>query len=169
MISCFEIIKMNKIVNRFLLAEDKFMPGMHLKQHRFTYSACGPFTKKKERIQKIKETGDSKCTYRNDLDKACFQHDVAYGNFEDLARTIASDKVLILAFNITKNPEYDGCQRGLASMVVKFFDKISAVSGIKQNEQLAEELNQLLEKLKNIKCIHCFKTIFGMLILQICN
>ena len=94
---------------------------------------------------------------------------MAYSNFEDLARTIASDKVLILAFNITKNPEYDGCQRGLASIVVVFFDKISAASGIKQNEQLAEELNQLLEKLKNIKCIHCFKTIFGMLILQICN
>ena len=82
MISCFKIIKMNKIVNRFLLAEDKFMPGMHLKQHRFTYSACGPFTKKKERIQNFKETGDTKYIYRNELDKTCFQHDMAYGDLK---------------------------------------------------------------------------------------
>ena len=70
-------IKMNEIVNRFLLAGDKFTPETHLKQPRFTYSACGPFTKNKERIQKFKETGDTSYIYKIELDKACFQHDMA--------------------------------------------------------------------------------------------
>ena len=60
---------MNEIVNKFLLAGDKFMPKMHLKQPGFTYSACEPFTKNKERIQKFKGTGDT--NYKNELDKAC--------------------------------------------------------------------------------------------------
>ena len=85
---------MNKIVNKFLLAGDKCMPTMHLKQSGFTYSACGPFTKNKERIQKFKETGDTKYVYRNELDKVCFQHDVACGHFKDLAKRTAADKVL---------------------------------------------------------------------------
>ena len=68
---------MNEIVNKFLLAGDKCMPEMHLRQPGFTYSACGPFTKK-ERIQKFKETGDSRYIYRNELDKACFQGDMTY-------------------------------------------------------------------------------------------
>ena len=63
---------MNEIVNKFLLAGDKFMPEMHLKQPGFTYSACGPFTKNKERIQKLKKTGDTSYIYKNELDKACF-------------------------------------------------------------------------------------------------
>ena len=71
---------MNKIVNKFLLAGDKFIPAMHLKQHGFTCSACGPFTKNKERIKKFKETGDTKYIYKNELDKACFQHDMAHGD-----------------------------------------------------------------------------------------
>ena len=95
---------MNEIVNKFLLAGDKFMPEMHLKQPGFTYSACGPFTKNKERIQKFKEIGDTNHAYKNELDKACFQHDMAYGDFKDLARRKASDKVLRdKAFNIAKN------------------------------------------------------------------
>ena len=77
MISCFEIIKLNEIVNKFLLAGDKFMPEMHLKQPGFTYSTCGSFTKNKGKIQKFKETGDMKYIYKNDLDKACFQHHMA--------------------------------------------------------------------------------------------
>ena len=85
---------MNEIVNKFLLAGDKFMPEMHLKQRGFTYSACWPFTKNKERIQKFKETGDASYVYKNELDKACFQHDVAYGDFKDLERRTAYDKVL---------------------------------------------------------------------------
>ena len=85
---------MNEIVNNFLLAGDKFMPEMHLKQPGFTYSACGPFTKNKERIQKFKETEDTNYIYKNELDKACFQHGMAYGHFKDLARRTASHKVL---------------------------------------------------------------------------
>ena len=115
---------MNAIANKLLLAEDKFMSEIHLGQPGFTYSACGPFTKNKERIQKFKETGDTKYIYRNELDKACFQHDMAYGDFKDLNRRTASDKVLCdKAFNITKSPKYDGYQGGFASMVHKFFDK----------------------------------------------
>ena len=104
---------MNEIVNEFLLAGDKFMPKMHLKQTGFTYSACGPFTKNKERIQKFKETGDTNYIYKNELDKGCFQHDMAYGTFKDLAIRTASDKVLIdKALNISKNPKYGWYQRG---------------------------------------------------------
>ena len=77
---------MNEIVNKFLLVGDKFMPEMHLKQPRFTYSACGSFTKNKERVQKFKETGDTSYINKNELDKACCQHDMAYGDFKDLAR-----------------------------------------------------------------------------------
>ena len=117
-------IKMNEIVNKFLFADDNFMPEMHLKQHGFTYSACGPFTKNKKRIQKFKEAGDASYIYKNELE-ACFQHDRAYGDFKDLART-ASDKFLRnKAFNITKNPKCDGYQRGLFSMGYNFFDKNS--------------------------------------------
>ena len=78
--------KMNEIVNKFLLAGDKFMPEMDLKQHGFTYSACGPFTKNRERIQKFKETGDTNYIYKNELNKACFQHGLVYRGFKDLAK-----------------------------------------------------------------------------------
>ena len=115
---------MNAIANKLLLAEDKFMSEIHLRQPGFTYSACGPFTKNKERIRKFKEKEHSRYIYQNELDKACFQHDMAYGDFKDLTRRTASDKILRdKAFNIAKNPKYDGYQRGLASMVYKFFDK----------------------------------------------
>ena len=97
---------------------------MHLKQLRFTYSACGPFTKNKERIRKFKEMGDTSYIYKNELDKACFKHDMAYGDFKDLAKRTASDKVLRdKTFNIAKNPKDDGYQRGLASMVYNFLIK----------------------------------------------
>ena len=81
-----KLYKMNEIVNTFLLAGDKFMPEMHLRQPQSVYSACGPFTKNKERIQKFKETGDTSYIYKNELDKACFQHDMAYGDFKDLTK-----------------------------------------------------------------------------------
>ena len=106
------------------------MPEMHLKQPRFNYSACGPFTKKKERIQIIKETKDTNYIYKNELDKACFQRDMAYGVFKDFKRTTFSDEVSRdKAFNIAKNRKYDGYQRGLASMVCERFDKKSKGSG----------------------------------------
>ena len=71
---------MNEIVNKFLLAGDKFMPDMHLRQPGFTYSVCGPFTKHKQRIKKVMKTGNTDFIYRNELDKACFQHDAAYSD-----------------------------------------------------------------------------------------
>ena len=100
------------------------MPEIHLKQPGFTYSACGPFTKSKKAIQKFKQTGDSRYIYRDELDKACFQHDMAYGDFKDLKKRTAAYNVLkYKTFNIAKDPKYDGYQRGLVSMVYKFFDK----------------------------------------------
>ena len=100
------LYKMNEVVNMFSLAADKFMAEMHLKQTGFTYSACGPFTKNKERIQKFKVTGDTSYNYKNELDKACFQHVMACGDFKDLAWREASDKVLRdKAFCIAKNPK----------------------------------------------------------------
>ena len=79
---------MNEIVNKFLLAGYKFMREMHLRQTRFTYSTCGPFTKTKERIQKFKETGDSRYISQVELDKASFQHDMAYEGFMDLMKQL---------------------------------------------------------------------------------
>ena len=113
---------MNEIVSNFLLAGNKFMPEMHLRQPGFTYSAYGTFTTNKRRIQKFKETGDLRYVYQNKLDKACFQHGIAYGDFKKLTRRTASDKILRdKAFNIAKNPKYDRYQRGLASIFCKFF------------------------------------------------
>ena len=117
---------MNNIINKFLLAGDKFMPEMHLRQPQFVYSACGPFTRHKERIKEFKRTGDTRYIYRNELDKACFQHDSAYTDHKDLINRTEADTVLRdKAYDIASNPEYDGYQRGLASMIYKFFDKKS--------------------------------------------
>ena len=122
---------MNNIINKFLLVGDKFMPEMHLRQSGFTYSSCGPFTKNKKRIQKFKQTGDSRYIYRNELDKACFQHDMAYGDFKDLKRRTVADNILRdKAFNIAKSPKYDEYQRELPSMVYKLFDKNTKGSGV---------------------------------------
>ena len=94
---------MNEIVNKFLIAGDKFMPELHLKQPGFTYSACGPFTKNKERIENFMQTGNTGFIYKNELDKACFQRDMAYANSKDLVRRTASDKILRdKAFKIAK-------------------------------------------------------------------
>ena len=143
---------MNEIVNKFLLAGDKVMPEMQLRQSQFVYSACGPFTKNKERIQKFKETGDTSYIYKNEWDKACFQHDMAYGDFKELAKRTAADKVLRdKGFKIASDQKYDGYQRRLASMVYKFFDKksrgrslssASQLASNKENMQLADELHK---------------------------
>ena len=93
------------------------MPVMHLKQPGFTYSACGPFTKNKQRIEKFIQTENANFIYRNGLNKACFQHDMAYCKSKDLVKRTQSDKVLRnKAFKISSDPKYDGYQRGLASM-----------------------------------------------------
>ena len=114
---------MNNVINKFLLAGNKFMPEMHLRQPRFVYSACGPFTRHKERIKEFKRRGDTRYIYRNKLDKSSFQHDSAYADHKDLINRTEADKVLRdKAYHIASNPEYDGYQRGLASMVYKFFD-----------------------------------------------
>ena len=113
---------MNKIVNTFLLTSDKFMPEIHLKQLEFTYSTCGPFTKNKERIQKFKQTRYASYIYKNEPDKSCFRHDMAYGHFKDLAKRTSSEKIKKnKGFNSAKNPKYDGHQKALDSFVYKFF------------------------------------------------
>ena len=158
---------MNNIINKILLARDTFMPEMHLRQPQFNYSTCGPFTKHKQRIQKFKETGDTNYIYKNELDKACFAHDAAYWDSKDLTKRTIADKILKdKAFNIAKDPKYDGYQRGLASMVYKFFDKKSEGSGAKnvntkltpQNQQLAAELHKpIIKKLEKRKVHAAFK------------
>ena len=113
---------MNNLINKFLLAGDKFMPEIHLRQPQFTYSACRPFTRHEERIQKFKEPCDTNYVFKNGLDKACFVHDAAYSDSKDLTKRNVADKNLKnRAFDIAKDRKYDGYQRGLASMVYKFF------------------------------------------------
>ena len=152
----------NEIVNKFLLAGDKFMPEMHLRQPQFVYGACGPFTKNKERIQKFKKAEDTSYIYKNELDKACFQHDMGYGDFKDLAKRTAADKVLRnKAFKIASDQKYDGYQRRLASMIYKFFDKKSSGRGLadkNENIQLANELHKpIIRKFNKSKVYSSFK------------
>ena len=178
---CFECVayKMNSIVNKFLLTGDKFMPELYLQQPGLgKYAACGSFTKNKKRIKRFKETEDLRYIYKNELDNDCFQHIMAYGEFKDFAKIRAADKVLRdKAFNIAKDPKYDGYQRGLAFMVYRFLDKKTAVSGVTklankfaiksllQNEQLAEELYKpIIKKFKKKKYVQHSKIIFGVLI-----
>ena len=100
-----KIINMNNVIKNFLFAGDKFMPEMHLRQPEFVYSAWGPFARHKEIIKKFKQTGDTRYIYRNDLDKACFQHDSAYADHKDLINGTKSDKVLRdKAYDIASNP-----------------------------------------------------------------
>ena len=157
---------MSNIINKFLLVGDKVMPEMHLRQPRFTYSACGPFTKHKERIEKFKQTGDTRYIYKNELDKACFQHDSAYADNKDLLNRTQADKVLRdKAYDIPSNPAYDGYQ-SLASIVYKFFDskvalpdKTTMGSGVNnRNLKLADELNKpIIKKINKRKVYSSFK------------
>ena len=161
---------MNEIVNKFLLAGNKFMTEIHLKQPGFIYSACGTITRNKQIIQKFRQTGD-----KNELDKSCFQYDMVYGDFKDIKRRTQSDKFLNdKPFEIASNPNYDGYQRGLASMVYKCFDKKSKGSvikiEIKKNQQLANELHEsIIRKFKKRKVYSSFKYNIWVLILLICN
>ena len=162
---------MNNIINKFLLAGYTFMSEMQLRQPQVTYRASGLFTKRKQRIQKFKETGDTNSIYKNELGKACFAHDVAYSDSKDLTKRTVADKILRnKAFNIAKDPKYDEYQRGLASMVYKFFDKKSEGSGVNtklapQNQQLAGELHRpIIIKFKKRKVHAGFKDNIWMLI-----
>ena len=145
--------KMNKIINKFLLVGDNFMPEMQLKQPGFTKSACGPLTKNSL------QTENTDYIYKNDLDKACFQHDMAYRKYKDLNKRTQLDKVFKnKAFEIASNLKYDRYQRGLASMVFKFFDKKSGGSGIMSNQQLANELHKpTIRKFKRRRVYSLFK------------
>ena len=151
------------------------MPDIHLKQFGFTYSACDPFPKNKEKIKKFMQKGNTNYIYKNDLDKACFQHDMVYGKYKDLTKRTQSDKVLRdKAFEIASNPKYDGYQRGLASMVYTCFSKKSAKgSGINSisNQQFADEFHKpIIRKfIKEERFINHLKTIFVEQILLICN
>ena len=127
------------------------MPEMHLKQPDFTYSACGPFTKNKERIEKFMQTGNTDFIYKTELDKAFFQHDMAYGKSKDLVKRTQSHKVLKdKAFKITSNPEYDGCQRGLASTVYKFWIK-NLKEVVLMNHIINWQMNFRNQSLENLK------------------
>ena len=154
---------MNNAINKFLLAGDKFMPEIHLRQTQFTYSACGPFTKHEQTIQRFKKNWRYKLyIYINELDKTCFTHDAAYSDNKDLTKRTVADKILKnTEFDIAKDPKYDGYQRGLASMVYKFFDKKSEGSGAKlipQNEQLANEFHKpIIRKFEKRRVYSSFK------------
>ena len=130
---------------------------------------AGHLQKTKKEFKNLKKQ-DTSYIYKNELDKACFQHDMAYGNFNDLKRRTASDKVLRdKAFDIAKNPKYDGYQRGLAYMVYKFFDKKSKGCDVnievKHNEQLAKELHKpIIRNFKKEQFVLDLELIFGELI-----
>ena len=157
----------NEIINKFILVGGKFMPEMHLRQPRFVYSACGPFTRHKERIKEFKRTGNINLLYRNALDKFCFKHDAAYAKYKDGEnRLIADDKLKNSAHDVASNPENDGYQRGLASMVYKFFNskvvprnKTISGKGMKEvNKILAEELHKpVIRKFNKRKVYSQFK------------
>ena len=152
----------NDITNKFLLVGDKFMPKLHLWDPKVKkYSACGPFTKHTQRINKFLNTGLLSEIYKNELDKACFQHDMAYNKYKDLKGRTQSDIVLKnTAYKIAVNPKYDGYQRMLASMVRKFFNERSKKvlgSGI-ENKQLADELHKpIIRKFIKRKVYSSFK------------
>ena len=122
------------------------MPEMHLKQPGFTYSVCSPFTKIRQRIDKFMQTGNTNFIYKKELDKACFQHDMAYGKSKDLVKRTRSDRFLRdKAFKIASNPKYDGYQRGLALKVYKLFDKKSALLNKSSGDGIVNEPNYQLE------------------------
>ena len=138
---------MNNTINKLLLARDKFMPEIHLRQPQFTCSTCGPFTKHEQRIQKFKETGDTNYIYKNELNKPCFVHDAAYSDSKDLTKRTVADKILKnKAFDIAKDPKYDGYQRGLASMVYFLTQKsLRLIKNLKEVMQNTLILNLYLK------------------------
>ena len=132
---------MNEIANRFLLTGDKFMPELHLKQPGFTYSACGPFTKSKEKVQKFMQTGDANYIYKNDRDKACFHHDMAYGRYK----------------NLNKKTKYimdikEDSLQSFTSFLIKNL-RVVVLNLCQINNLHMNFISQLLENLKDLKSI----------------
>ena len=114
------------------------------------------------------QTGNTDFIYNNELDKVCFQHDMAYSKSKDLAKRTQSDKVLRdKAFNIAINPKYDGYQRRLTWMVYNFLTENLVEVVLLVNQIISSQMsfvNQLLENLRKEKFIHHLETIFGVLI-----
>ena len=142
------------IINKFLLIGDKFMPEMHFWDPKVEkYSACGPFTRHQKRIDMFMKDGRLSHILKNRLDAACFQHDSTYAEYKDRVNRIQSDIVLKnKALKIATDPRVNGCQRGLTSIVYKFFNERTKGSGINNkgnllvNSQLAEELHKPIIK-----------------------
>ena len=156
------------IINKFLLVGDKFMTEIDLWDPKVKkYSACGPFTKHKQRIKSFMQDGRLSRIYKNELDRSCFQHDMAYNKYKDLKNRTQSDIVLKnKAYKIATKPKFDGFQRALASMVSKFFNerskgisskKVLSGSGT-ENKQLADERHKpIIKKFKRRKVYSSFK------------
>ena len=138
------------------------MPEMHLRLPGFTYSACGPFTKNKKRIQKFMQTGYTNYIYKNELDKACFQHDTAYGKYKDLEKKTQSDKVLKnKTFEIANNAKYAEYKRGLA--FISFLTKNQKELVLnKINNYLLNFINRLLGNEKKKECFSFKDNIWGV-------
>ena len=141
-----KIIKLNNIINKFLLVGDKFMLKVHLRQPQFFCIACGPFTRHKGRIKEFKRRGDTRLLYRNELDKAYFKHDATYAKYKDVENRLISDqKIRNSAYDIASNPKYDGYQRGLVSMVYDFFDsKVAPLVKKLRQVKLMQSIGQTL-------------------------
>ena len=156
----------NDIINKFLLIGDKFMPEMHLWDPKAKkYSACGPFTKHQKRIDMLMKDGRLSHLLKNRLDAACFQHDSAYAKYKDRLNRKQSDIVLKnKAVKVATDPRVNRYQRGLASMVYKFFNERTKGSDINlqanslNNEILAEELHEpIIKNFKRRKVYSSFK------------
>ena len=151
--------KENSDINKFLLIGDKFMPEMHLWEPKVKkYSACGPFTRHQKRIDMFMKDGRLTHILKNRFDAACFQHDSAYAKYKDRANRNNT------ALKIATDPRGNGYQRGLASMVYKFFNERTKGSGINSkgnllvNSQLAEELHKpIIRNFKRRKVYSSFK------------
>ena len=139
---------------------DRFRPELHLRQPGFIYSACAPFTKHRDRIQKFRDTGNLKPIYKNELGNPCFAHDAAHSDDKDLAKRTISGKILKDRANeIAINPKYDRYQRGLTSLVYNIFDKkIGSGAKVSEKEELVHELQKpVIKKFKRRKVCARFK------------
>ena len=156
----------NDIINKFLLIGDKFIFEMHLWDPKVKkHSACGPFTRHQKRIDMFMKDGRLSHILKNRLDAACFQHDSADAKYKDRASRRQSEVVLEnKALKIATDPGVNGYQRGLASMVYKFFNESTKRPGINlqanslNNEVLVEELHKpIIKNFKRTKVYSSFK------------